>query len=242
LQYIVDYSKSPDATSSPAIDSVFDVTEITNEVGEIDYPYYWSSTTHANYLGGGSSAAYISFGKAMGYIDGQWVDVHGAGAQRSDPKNGDPNDYPYGHGPQGDAIRIYNYVRCVRGALSDNQPPSKPDTPEGSSSGKPDVEYTYSTFTIDPNGDQIYYWFDWDDGSDSGWIGPYNSGQVITDSHNWNNPGNYEVKVKAKDDSGAQSEWSDPLSVSMPKNKLSVEFNPWIIRLIQRFPILEYFI
>ena len=42
-----------------------------------------------------------------------WKDVHGAGAQRSDPKAGDPNDYPTGHGPQGDAIRIYNYVRPV---------------------------------------------------------------------------------------------------------------------------------
>ena len=44
------------------------------------------------------------------------VDVHGAGAQRSDPKTGDPADYPYGHGPQGDVIRIYNYVRLVRNA------------------------------------------------------------------------------------------------------------------------------
>jgi hypothetical protein len=38
------------------------------------------------------------------------------GAQRSDPKLGDPAEWPYGHGPQGDAIRIYNYVRCVRSA------------------------------------------------------------------------------------------------------------------------------
>ncbi len=42
------------------------------------------------------------------------TDVHGAGAQRSDPKTGDPNDYPHGHGPQGDTIRIYNLVRPVR--------------------------------------------------------------------------------------------------------------------------------
>jgi len=46
--------------------------------------------------------------------NGNWLDVHGAGAQRSDPKLGDPNDYPYGHGPQGDDVRIYNYVRAVR--------------------------------------------------------------------------------------------------------------------------------
>jgi hypothetical protein len=45
-----------------------------------------------------------------------WLDVHGAGAQRSDPKSGNPTDYPKGRGPQGDAIRIYNYVRLVRGS------------------------------------------------------------------------------------------------------------------------------
>ena len=44
-----------------------------------------------------------------------YVDVHGAGAQRSDPKAGDPGMFPHGRGPQGDVIRIYNYVRCVRG-------------------------------------------------------------------------------------------------------------------------------
>jgi hypothetical protein len=60
----------------------------------------------------------------MGYMTGGdpsvagWLDVHGAGAQRSDPKVGNPADYPQGHGPQGDAIRIYNYVRLVRTALT----------------------------------------------------------------------------------------------------------------------------
>ena len=46
----------------------------------------------------------------------QLLDVHGAGAQRSDPKIGNPADYPHGLGPQGDVRRIYNFVRCVRGA------------------------------------------------------------------------------------------------------------------------------
>ncbi|MFR9578660.1 MAG: hypothetical protein SNG45_07410, partial [Rikenellaceae bacterium] len=43
-----------------------------------------------------------------------WINIHGAGAQRSDPKSGDPSKYATGRGPQGDAIRIYNYVRLVR--------------------------------------------------------------------------------------------------------------------------------
>jgi len=47
-------------------------------------------------------------------MHGSWIDVHGAGAQRSDPKAGDPSAWPTGHGPQGDAIRIDNYVRLVR--------------------------------------------------------------------------------------------------------------------------------
>lgn len=114
LQSILDYTKSPSSSDSPAIDSKFNCTEITNEAGESDYGYYWSSTTHANWsLDAGTNAAYISFGRAMGYME-SWVDVHGAGAQRSDPKTGNPDDYPYGHGPQGDAIRINNFVRCVR--------------------------------------------------------------------------------------------------------------------------------
>ena len=46
------------------------------------------------------------------------LDVHGCGAQRSDPKIGDPDDYPYGFGPQGDVIRIYNHARLVRSTSS----------------------------------------------------------------------------------------------------------------------------
>lgn len=116
LQSIVDYTRSPTTTSSAAIDPLFNCTEITNEAGASDYPFYWSSTTHANWSDqSGGFASYVSFGRAMGYMD-EWVDVHGAGAQRSDPKVGNPNDYPTGHGPQGDAIRIFNYVRLVRTA------------------------------------------------------------------------------------------------------------------------------
>jgi len=52
LQSIVDYTRNPDSTNSPAIDPVFEVTEIVNERGEKDYPYYWTSTTHVGPSGG----------------------------------------------------------------------------------------------------------------------------------------------------------------------------------------------
>jgi hypothetical protein len=117
LQSIVDYTRSPATSNSAAIDTMFTCTPITNEAGDPDYPFYWTSTTHSSQSpSNGPSAAYVCFGRAMGYMmpPGGWIDVHGAGAQRSDPKTGNPADWPYGHGPQGDAIRIYNYVRCVR--------------------------------------------------------------------------------------------------------------------------------
>ena len=122
LQSIVDYTRSPDTTGSAAIDPLFNATSTTNEAGQTDYPCYWSNTTQANMSAApGANAAYVAFGRAMGYMNGSWIDVHRAGAQRSDPKSGDPTDWPTGHDPQGDAIRIYNYVRLVRdvsGALT----------------------------------------------------------------------------------------------------------------------------
>jgi hypothetical protein len=46
------------------------------------------------------------------------MDVHGAGAQRSDPKTGDPKRFARGRGPQGDDVRILNYARAVRGGAA----------------------------------------------------------------------------------------------------------------------------
>lgn len=120
LQSIVDYTRSPDFSNSAALDPVFNITSIINAGGETDYPYFWSSTTHANMANGGY-ASYVAFGRALGWMEEppnsgnyQLLDVHGAGSQRSDPKQGDPGNFPYGHGPQGDVIRIYNYIRLVR--------------------------------------------------------------------------------------------------------------------------------
>ena len=111
LQSIVDYSRSPETSNSPAIDPIFKTSAIKNEGGEKDYPYYWSSTTHLDGPVPESQAVYVAFGKAMGEMRGNTMDVHGAGSQRSDPKTGSPMS----RGPQGDMIRVDNYVRVVRG-------------------------------------------------------------------------------------------------------------------------------
>lgn len=126
LEGIVDYTRSPGTTDSAAIDPIFSCTAIINEAGQADYAQYWTGTTHDNWVNS-TFAVYIAFGRAMGYDSTQgWTDVHGAGCQRSDPKSGEPGDYEYVDGgyyntlaPQGDNIRIYNMVRCVRGGAAE---------------------------------------------------------------------------------------------------------------------------
>ena len=116
MQSIVDYTRAPDAVEithqGSAIDPIFDITETES--------WFWTSTTlleAPRHMGTGSHAVYITFGQAFGIIDGSLINVHGAGAQRSDPKSGDPDDWKDGSGPQGDQIRIFNYARCVRDAI-----------------------------------------------------------------------------------------------------------------------------
>jgi hypothetical protein len=104
-----------------------------------------------------------------------------------------------------------------------NNPPEKPATPTGSVSGKPGTEYLYTTTTTDPDGDQVLYIWNWGDGTTSGWLGPFNSGATATATHSWTAQGTYQIKVKAKDTFGAESDWSDPLPVSMPLNQQSMK-------------------
>jgi hypothetical protein len=117
LQSIVDYTRSVQTSQSAAIDPVFTVTAIQDPAGRTQYPYFWTSTTHQEGRNPYDSAAYIAFGEAQGMMHGRLTDVHGAGAQRSDPKTAvNPTAYPQSFGPQGDLRYVFNYVRCVRTA------------------------------------------------------------------------------------------------------------------------------
>jgi Protein of unknown function (DUF1566) len=118
LHSIVDYARVP------AINPIFTLQDRS--------AYFWTSTTHLEsappltdrqrpFARQGELAVYIAFGPAMGRMEmpplsGQWrwLDVHGAGSQRSDPKTASPGNFPNGFGPQGDDIRGNNYARCVR--------------------------------------------------------------------------------------------------------------------------------
>jgi len=116
-----------------------------------------------------------------------------------------------------------------------NHEPVKPNQPSGPTNGKIGQEYSYTTSTTDPDGDQVYYLWDWGDGNNSGYLGPYNSGVTINTTHKWTIKGSYGIKVKAKDIYGKESAWSDPLPITMPYS-----FNRPLLKflelLFQRFP------
>jgi hypothetical protein len=114
------------------------------------------------------------------------------------------------------AIFSSNYVdETVAATPGSGGAPNKPSPPNGPSEGAVDVEYEFSTETEDPQGDDVYYLFHWGDGTDSGWLGPYPSGTQQSASHTWDEEGDYRIKVKAKDENGAESVWSNTHTIKI---------------------------
>jgi len=111
-----------------------------------------------------------------------------------------------------------------------NSPPSKPDI-EGPSSGNTGTEYEYRFCSSDPDGDDIYYCVDWDDGTGEVCLGPFSSGTCITEKHTWISDGTYTITVKARDTNQAESEEA-ALPVSMPKTKTKYMFFQALLEMI----------
>jgi hypothetical protein len=98
----------------------------------------------------------------------------------------------------------------------------------------------FSSSSTDPDMDKIYLLFDWGDGKSSGWLGPYESGTSVKSIHKWVEEGVFEIRCKAKDINGTQSEWSDPYIVSMTKNNnvLSLNILQMILNIFSKFNLI----
>ncbi len=115
---------------------------------------------------------------------------------------------------------------------SDSQAPNKPATPTGPLNGQVGTTYTYTTSATDPENDDVYYLFDWGDGTFSNWVGPKSSGSSGSADHKWSSQDTFTVKTIAKDENGVISQWSDPLTVTIPKSKV---VNKPLIRLLENY-------
>ncbi len=123
---------------------------------------------------------------------------------------------------------------CIKG-LAIGGVTNAPNTPTitGEIDGNIQTSYEYAIQATDPDQDDIKYFIDWGDSSNSGWIGSYNSGETVYVNHSWDEKDTYTIKVVAKDINGAQSDWGS-LTVTMPYS-----YNPtlhFLERLFHRFP------
>ena len=138
------------------------------------------------------------------------------------------NDYY--HSPQ-DTIENMNMTYCTKstkfmiatlGELAQAQITSYlPDKPtlDGQTNGVDGEELAFTFSSTDPEGEDIYYFLDWGDGTNSGWLGPYISGETGESENSWESIGTFEVKVKARDINNKASDWSDPLTVTIVENE-----------------------
>jgi hypothetical protein len=148
---------------------------------------------------------------------------------------------PLPHGPHLIETRAINTVGNIDPTPSsdtvtiDNAP--NIPTLTGTVKGKIGQQYMYNSSTVDVDGDPVYYWFDWDDGTNTGWIGPFPPGALIQMNHSWAKKGTYEVKVKAKDIFNMETSWAT-LDVTMPKGTAHIPslFFDLIERIMERFP------
>jgi len=102
--------------------------------------------------------------------------------------------------------------------VSDNSPPNAP-TIVGESNGKVGVTYQFEFSSVDPNGNDVLLYIFWGDDENSGWIGPYNSGEIVKLNHTWSKKGIYTISAKAKDIIGYESNWTQ-FKITMPRNKM----------------------
>ena len=178
------------------------------------YKINWGDGTMSDWLGPYGSGDEILISKAWSVLDEetyemkvQAMDVYGFESSYSSPLS----------------VTIYN-----------NQP-YIPQKPTGPVSGPYTGEKTYSATGYDPDDDQIYYMFDWGDGTMSNWLGPYDSGEEIQTKNTWDGPGNYQIRVKIKDEHESESGWSEPLSIGLPKSRIFRYGFSNIIKLIISF-------
>jgi hypothetical protein len=114
-------------------------------------------------------------------------------------------------------------MTSVAGVMSknvtmDNQPPNPPRI-SGPTRGKVGVAYAFTFTSTDPDGDNVSYYVDWDDGTSYGWTDYVESGQDLWISHTWTKKGIYVIRCKANDTHGAESDWGEYYGFRVRENK-----------------------
>jgi hypothetical protein len=128
----------------------------------------------------------------------------------------------------------YGMVLCGDPMLFiiNNEHPSTPVI-TGPASGKPRIKYEYTFTASDTEGEDIFYYVDWGDKTNSGWLGPYGSGEEVKISHSWLVKGTHTIGARVKDTNNLLSPWGT-LEITTPR--IRTTHNMFLLRLIEQFP------
>jgi len=116
---------------------------------------------------------------------------------------------------------------------------NRPNTPviDGNAKGKAGEEQFFTISATDNDYDEIYYFIDWGNEDNSGWIGPYPQSEEIQITNTWDENGTFIIRVKARDAINSESDWAI-LEIEMPHVK-QIENNHSISILIGKIGEIE---
>jgi len=135
-----------------------------------------------------------------------------------------------------DRVFITSYDGNIYAFSDETQNPPDVPTIDGPLSGKIRISYNFSFNSIDPDGDDIYYYIKWGDGYVKNWDGPHPSGEDFIISHTYANQDTFTIQAKAKDVYDAESNWSY-FEVEIPRTKTTFcSYYNWFLA---HFQILE---
>jgi len=193
----------------------FDFDDIYVDIGKTYYIVSYTSNFTENFYGwtANNNSESYPFGCA-------WVSIDDGNTWSNSSCAFDSSYGFYGNNNQGLILvndSNYTWDMCFKTYGADNLPPESLDI-DGPIEGVIGEEYSYEIFSVDPDGDDVYYYIDWGDDTSDEWIGPYDSEEIVNINHIWSAVGNYTIAMKAKDTQGEESGWVY-LKVTMPLNQ-----------------------
>lgn len=100
--------------------------------------------------------------------------------------------------------------------IADDPSSIKVNQPSGPTIGVVGVEFIICyTLPNETECEPYYIYWDFGDGTYSEWMGPYPAGETVCVSHDWSEPGIYEIRVKIRDNCGNEY-WTEPWVIIIP--------------------------
>lgn len=182
----------------------------------------WNTIYHNNFINNAQAAAdgnenYWDNGYPSG---GNYWDNYTGNDTFFGPDQDQPGKDRLGDTPQIIPEGNKDYYPLMNPWPPANTPPSQPPRPSGATTVDAGWQYTYTVNNVtDPESDIVSCWFDWGDGTNSGWTVFKASNSSFSLSHSWQK-GLYSIKVKAKDifDAEMENPWSPSLSITVQES------------------------